>query len=130
MDPVTPWMDRVSSRSAWIKEATWAAAKEHGRPGPAVVTTVLTAGVWPPGSRTVPLVRYDGRSDLGAFLAQFYCAARGNGWYKDESGIHLMAALHSVALEVLTAMPGHAISVETLITALKSQFGVEQQRFS
>ena len=39
-----------------------------------------------------------------------------------------MAALFGAALEVLSAMPGEDISVETLIPALKGLLGVEQQR--
>ena len=66
----------------------------------------------------MPLAPYDGKTDLRAYMAQFDHTARGNGWGVDESGIHLVAALHRVAAEVLTTMPPGGITLAGLRSAL------------
>ena len=75
----------------------------------------------------MPLASYDGKTDLRVYMAQVDHVARGNGCSVDESGIHLVAALHSAAAEVLTTMPPGGIMLAGLRSALNNRFGVEQQ---
>ena len=75
----------------------------------------------------MPLAPYDKKTDLRAYLAKFDHVARGNGWSVEESGIHLVLALHGAAAEVLTTMPPGGITLAGLRSALNNQFGVEQQ---
>ena len=60
------------------------------------------------------LTPYDSKSDLRTYLVQFDHVCRGNGWGPDEGGMHLVAALHGVAAEVLTTLPPGAITLAGL----------------
>ena len=75
----------------------------------------------------MPLAPYNGKTDLRAYMAQFDHLARGNGWSVDESGTHLVAALHSAVAGVLTTMPPGGITLAGLRLTLNNRFGVEQQ---
>ena len=93
-----------------------------------------TIGIWwstPPGvprgleggtskEPRVPLPLYDGKTDLRAFIAQFRCVARSNGWSQVQGAAQLTAALRGAALEVLTTVPEEGATLEDLYSALKN----------
>ena len=62
--------------------------------GPAMASQGLAFGVQTPEARSVPLVPYNGKNDLGAFLTQFNCVACCHGWDQTEGGVNLVAAFH------------------------------------
>ena len=75
----------------------------------------------------MPLPPYDGKTDLRAYMAQFQCVARGNGWNEVQGVAQLTAALRGAALEVLTTVPSEGVTLEDLHSALKNRFGMDQQ---
>ena len=67
----------------------------------------------------MPLPPYDGKMDLRAYMAQFQCVARGNGWNEVQGVAQLTAALCGAALEVLTTVPREGVTLEDLHSVLK-----------
>ena len=75
----------------------------------------------------MPLLPYNGKTDLRAFIAQFSCVSKSNGWNEVQGVAQLTAALRGAAREVLTTVPEDGETLEDLYSALKNRFGMDQQ---
>lgn len=100
--------------------------------------------VWPEGPRRSPSrveepprspprrrkakspTRYNGKSDLKAFLGQFQMVAKWNEWEYEEMGMQLGISLVDDAREVLVSVPnGLEDDYETLVSELTRRFDPE-----
>ena len=77
----------------WLWPRGSGALPELAGSGPPLVPQGLGSGPQNSGGRAVQLGTYDGKMDLRAYLAQFDCVAKGNGWSVNEGTAHLTAAL-------------------------------------
>ena len=117
----------INSPGEWLGLCGGRAPLESGGSVPPCVPQELGGGIRTLKGPKVLLPPYDGKTDLRAYLAQFDCVARGNGWNSEQGTAQLTAALHGAASEVLTTLPLEGVTPADLYSALNSRFGVEQQ---
>ena len=73
--------------------------------------------------KTVPLVNFDGSGSLEAFLAQFECEFRLNGWNERERMGNLVETLRGPATDILNVVPEEVLTSTFICEALNHRFG-------
>ena len=73
--------------------------------------------------KVIPLVNFDGSGSLEAFLTQFECISRLNGWNERERTGNLVATLRGPAADVLNVIAEGMLTSSHICEALSRRFG-------